>query len=181
MIRMAITPRIITKVFLPRMFFIALPERILPQRFLVKMKHVIMPPRMSDLNLPDADPCLARLHPKAVEGLELFNAGRYFEAHESLEAAWRQETQPIRELYRGILQAAVVYLHVTRRNYAGAAKVYHRMLRWLTPWPETCRGIRIRQLRLDLAAVYAALQQLEADRMTEFDLTLLKPVVYTVE
>ncbi|GEM_PF-6647224 len=64
------------------------------------------------------------LHPKVWEGLRLFNAGHYFEAHEALEAAWNEDLRPIRELYRGLLQAAVTYLHIQRGNYAGACKMY---------------------------------------------------------
>ena len=66
------------------------------------------------------DLCNSPLHRQAAEGLRLFNAGKYFEAHEALEDAWNAEKGKVRELYRGILQIAVVYLHVTRRNYRGA-------------------------------------------------------------
>jgi len=38
------------------------------------------------------------------------------------EMAWRQETGPIRELYRGILQVSVAYYHLLHKNYAGARK-----------------------------------------------------------
>lgn len=133
---------------------------------------------MSNLSGSGTGDCDGTLHPKAVEGLELFNAGRYFEAHESLEAAWREETRPIRELYRGILQAAVVYLQVTRRNYAGVMKVYHRCRRWLDPWPEHCRGVAVGALRRDLEAVIGAVQKLGPGRLSAFDPALLKPVVY---
>jgi len=78
------------------------------------------------------DLCSAPLHPQAAEGLRLFNAGKYFEAHEALEDAWNAETGRVRELYRGILQIAVVYLHVTRGNYNGAVKVYGRSQRCST-------------------------------------------------
>jgi len=37
--------------------------------------------------------CQGTLHPKAIEGLRLFNDGEYFEAHEELETAWRDETK----------------------------------------------------------------------------------------
>ena len=60
------------------------------------------------------DTCNAPLPPQAVEGFLLFNAGKYFEAHEALEEAWNAETGRVRDLYRGILQSAVVYLHITR-------------------------------------------------------------------
>ena len=58
-----------------------------------------------------------------MEGLKLFNKKKFFEAHEELEDAWRDETGEIRNLYQGILQVAVAYLHVTRRNFNGAVKV----------------------------------------------------------
>src|SRR5512138_120320 len=97
--------------------------------------------------------CDSPLHPQAVEGLRLFNAGEYFEAHEALEAAWNEEKGKVRDLYRGILQIAVVYLHITRRNYSGAIKVYSRSQKWLKVWPNVCRGIQVEELRRNAEAV----------------------------
>jgi predicted metal-dependent hydrolase len=122
------------------------------------------------------DPCHAPLHLQAAEGLRLFNAGEYFEAHEALEAAWKEEKGPVRELYRGILQIAVVYLHITRRNYSGAIKVYGRSQKWLKDWPEVCRGISVEALRRDAQAVIVEVQRLGAERLSEFDSSLLRPV-----
>ena len=120
--------------------------------------------------------CSAPLHPQAVEGLRLFNAGEYFEAHEALEDAWNAEKGKVRELYRGILQIAVVYLHVTRRNYNGAVKVYGRSQRWLKDWPEICRGIEVGQLRKNAEIVIAEVLKLGMERIAEFDNLLLRPI-----
>jgi predicted metal-dependent hydrolase len=122
--------------------------------------------------------CAGPLHPAAVEGLEQFNNGLYWKAHEALETAWRAETGPVRELYQGVLQAGVVYLHITRKNYAGAIKVFHRSQKWLTMWPGICRGIDVGQLQRDLQVAVSAMEKLGPDRMAEFDLSLLKPVIY---
>jgi hypothetical protein len=108
----------------------------------------------------------------------LINKGEYFEAHEELEAAWKEETGTIRELYQGILQAAVTYLHITRGNYPGAVKVYGRSMRWLKNWPETCRGIEVGQLRRDMEAVLAEVHNLGENRLAQFDRSLLKPVIW---
>jgi uncharacterized protein len=132
-------------------------------------------PPSNSAPFPDCD---APLPQKAVEGLELFNRGRYWQAHEALEAAWRAEPGPVRELYRGLLQAGVVYLHIIRQNYAGAMKVYRRSQKWLTLWPETCCGIAIGQLQKDLKRAILEVQALGPDRISEFDLSLLKPVRY---
>ncbi|HJS19235.1 MAG TPA: DUF309 domain-containing protein [Anaerolineales bacterium] len=126
-----------------------------------------------------SDLCNAPLHPRAAQGLRLFNAGEYFEAHEALEDAWNAEHEKVRELYRGILQIAVVYLHVTRQNYNGAVKVYGRSQRWLKDWPEICRGIQVGQLRKDAKAVIDEVNRLGMDKIGEFDPSLLKPVQWT--
>src|SRR5512140_742284 len=99
--------------------------------------------------------CDGTLPARAREGIRLFNQGRYFEAHEELEAAWREEKGKLRELYQGILEAAVTYLHITRGNYQGAVKVYGRSMRWLKNWPEQCRGVDVGQLRRDLDSAMA--------------------------
>ena len=123
-----------------------------------------------------SDFCNAPLHPQAAEGLRLFNAGEYFEAHEALEDAWNAETGKVRELYRGILQIAVVYLHITRRNYNGAVKVHGRSQRWLKDWPEICRGVEVGKLRKDAEAAITEVMRLGVEKISEFDNALLKPV-----
>jgi uncharacterized protein len=124
------------------------------------------------------DICNAPIHPQAAEGLRLFNAGKYFEAHEALEEAWNEEQGNVRELYRGILQIAVVYLHITRRNYNGAVKVYDRSQRWLKDWPNICRGIEVGKLRQDAEAVFNEVKRLGLERISKFDNSLLKPVLW---
>ena len=126
----------------------------------------------------NADDCNQSLHPKAVEGLRLFNAGKYFEAHEELEAAWKDERGKVRELYQGILQAGVTYLHITRGNYPGAIKVYGRSMKWLRQFPETCRGVEVERLRNDLTLAIEEIKRLGETRINEFNRDLLKPVVW---
>jgi predicted metal-dependent hydrolase len=127
---------------------------------------------MTDLNRD----CTAPLHPQAAEGLRLFNAGKYFEAHEALEIAWLEERGTIRNLYRGILQVGVAYLHITRGNYNGAVKVYGRSLKWLKGWADICRGIHVEQLRRDAEAAINEIKRLGREKIGEFDFGLLKPV-----
>ena len=99
-------------------------------------------------------------------------------AHEALEAAWQAAPALLRDLYRGILQVGVVYLHITQYNYPGAIKVYQRCRKWLLLWPETCRGVEVGRLRQDLEAVITALQALGPQRIIDFNTSLLKPVHY---
>jgi predicted metal-dependent hydrolase len=131
--------------------------------------------RLVDYSGLESD-CKGKLSDLAVQGIALFNSGAYFEAHEELELAWAAESGPIRELYRGILQVAVAYLQITRRNYRGAMKMFLRLRQWLDPLPDECMGVNVAQLRDEALAARAALEALGPDRLDEFDLSLLKPV-----
>ncbi len=123
--------------------------------------------------------CCEPLPPLVLKGLEQFNAGEYFEAHETLEQAWNAEPGPVRALYQAVLQVAVAYHHVLGRNYKGALKLFQRSRQWLNRLPpDTCQGVDLAQLRADAARVEAAVRTLGPDRIAEFDRTLLKPVSY---
>ncbi len=124
------------------------------------------------------DDCLAPLPPAALAGMRLFNAGKFFEAHEELEAAWRAEPDPIRNLYQGVLQIAVAYLHITRDNYAGAIKVYGRALKWLDPLPDVCQSVDVAQLKRDAEEVFAEVKRLGPERLAGLDRSLFKPIQF---
>jgi predicted metal-dependent hydrolase len=120
--------------------------------------------------------CNGEIHPKAIEGMYLFNLRKFFEAHEELEIAWNEEKSEIRDLYRGILQTAVTYLHITRGNYDGAIKVYKRSQRWLEGWNDVCRGINIKQFQEDAKNVMNEVERLGKERIGEFDISLFKKI-----
>lgn len=123
--------------------------------------------------------CNGKIHPKAIEGMYLFNSRNFFEAHEKLEIAWNEEKSEAREVYRGILQVAVTYLHIVRGNYAGAIKVYKRSQRWLQGRHDVCRGINLKQLQEDAKNVMNEVERLGKERIGEFDKALFKPIQWT--
>ncbi len=127
-----------------------------------------------------SDCCGGPLHPMAVVGLRRFNAGEYFEAHEALEAAWRDDPGPIRDLYRGILQVGVAYYHIRRGNYPGATKVFRRCWQWLDPFPEVCRGIAVGKLRRDARQVEASLLRLGPDGIARLAQKPFPPVEFSI-
>jgi CheY-like chemotaxis protein len=122
--------------------------------------------------------CQEPLSDLAREGLRLFNAGEYFEAHEVLEDAWNADETAAKELYRAILQVGVAYLQIQRRNYRGAVKMFLRVQQWLKPLPDQCRGVDIARLRSDSANVEAALRKLGPEKIGEFDPAFFKPVIW---
>ncbi len=126
------------------------------------------------------DQCAQPMPPLVKQGLEEFNAGEYYKCHETLETAWMAESGPVRDVYRGILQVAVAYYQIQRGNYNGAMKMFLRSLQWLEPLPEKCHGIEIAQFRADAYQVRLTMEALSPEHIGEFDLNLLKPIIYEV-
>ncbi|MEW6582828.1 MAG: DUF309 domain-containing protein, partial [Actinomycetota bacterium] len=53
----------------------------------------------------------APLRPELAEFLRLYAAGRFFDAHEALEQAWRRSPDPEMVLLHGLIQWAVAHEH----------------------------------------------------------------------
>jgi predicted metal-dependent hydrolase len=123
--------------------------------------------------------CSEPLSSAALGGIELFNQRAFYEAHHGLEDAWNADQGPGRDLYRAILQVAVAYLQIERRNYRGAVKMFLRVRQWLEPLPDVCRSVNVAQLRVDAEAAYAALLALGPEYIADFDDALLQPVLMT--
>jgi CheY-like chemotaxis protein len=128
-----------------------------------------------------ADPVLERqsaepLPELARRGIALFNQSAFYEQHQALEEAWRDEPGPVRQLYQGILQVGVAYYHIQRRNYAGARALLQRSRQYLAVLPDTCQGVDVAQLRRDADAVHAELERLGPDRIAEFSPVFFKSI-----
>jgi predicted metal-dependent hydrolase len=91
--------------------------------------------------------CSQPLPAEVLEGLERFNRGAFFDAHESLERAWRDEPSEVRELYHGILQLAVAWHHVERGSFRGALHALERAEYWLAGFPPECQGLHVEAIR----------------------------------
>jgi predicted metal-dependent hydrolase len=85
-------------------------------------------------------------------GIELFNAGRYFECHEAWEEVWKHADGDAKRFYQGLIQLAVAILHVQRGNRHGAASVYAKACRNLASLPDEYMGVALENLRRDAAA-----------------------------
>lgn len=79
-------------------------------------------------------------------GIEQFNAGEYWECHETLEGLWIAEPREVRDMYQGILQVGVAFHHLRNQNFPGAIKMFRRGLPRLWRLPEVCQGICVADL-----------------------------------
>jgi hypothetical protein len=120
--------------------------------------------------------CQQALPPLGLLGIKRFNAGAYYAQHDAFEELWMNETGPVRELYRAILQVGVAYYHITRGNHAGGLGMLRRSVQWFALLPDECQGMDVRQLYEDAAQVRRALEAMHPTDIASFDRTLLKPV-----
>src|SRR5512144_1034222 len=60
-------------------------------------------------------------------GSELFNAGRFYEAHQAWEILWLNAEEPQdRQFLQGLIMAAGAFIHYAKRECAGAATLLER-------------------------------------------------------
>ena len=114
--------------------------------------------------------------PELLKGIEQFNRREYFECHETLEAAWNAEHEPVRTLYKGILQIGVGCYHLLRHNYRGAILKLQTGADYLEPFTPHCMGVEVERLIADARRLRAAVLALGPERTTEVDLALLPHV-----
>jgi hypothetical protein len=51
-----------------------------------------------------------------VEGIALFNAEKFHEAHDAIEPIWLKEPRGVRLLYQGLLQIGIAFYFIEKRN-----------------------------------------------------------------
>lgn len=116
----------------------------------------------------------------AKRGVAEFNQREYYEQHEYFEAAWMEETRPIRDLYQGILQVGVSFYLIEQDNWAGAVKMIRRGLSLLRDLPPVSQGLDLAALRAQAEYVHAALTALGPERLGDLDPELF-PQIELVE
>jgi len=89
----------------------------------------------------------AETEEKFRRGLEQFNQGHFFDAHETWEEIWLASPEPERTFLQGIIQVAAAFHHYTRGNRGGTQSLLRAGLEKLDRFPKTHRGVRLEELR----------------------------------
>ena len=85
--------------------------------------------------------------PRLLRGVDLFNNGHYWEAHEVWEAEWTPDRKgPDSGFYKGLIQVAAGCLHYTRHNRRGAINKWRSAANYLRPYLPTHKGVRLAPL-----------------------------------
>jgi uncharacterized protein len=85
------------------------------------------------------DPSLAKLD----AGIELFNRGEFFEAHDVWEEWWQECPAAERRFFQALIQAAVAVYHLSRGNFTGASRLFHSGRRYMEPYRPSYFGLDV--------------------------------------
>jgi predicted metal-dependent hydrolase len=83
------------------------------------------------------------LDSRYLTGIELFNRGEFFEAHEVWEDLWQECDSADRRFYQALIQAAVAAYHWSRGNATGAKRLYHSGRKYMEPYRPVYRGLAV--------------------------------------
>ncbi len=83
-------------------------------------------------------------------GLHLFNEEEFFECHEIIENLWLATVDEYKDLYKGVIQAAVALYHLRRGNQIGARKVYGTSSKYLRKYLPEALGLNVQKLLNDM-------------------------------
>ena len=81
------------------------------------------------------------------KGIEEFNRGHFFEAHELWEEAWNEVVGEEKRFYQGLVQLAAGYHKLSLAQSNGARKLLERGNQTLSDFPPDYAGIDLTALR----------------------------------
>jgi predicted metal-dependent hydrolase len=86
-----------------------------------------------------------------AKGVGEFNAGYFFECHDTLEEVWSGVRGPAREFFQGLIQVSVGFYHFGNGNRGGASTMLERGLKRLAKYPDRYCRVDLARFRLEVA------------------------------
>lgn len=112
---------------------------------------------------------LEERRPVLLQGIQQFNAGYFFEAHETWEDLWYQSPLPARNFLQGVIQLAAGFVHLMRREYDGTIRLLDQGLDKLRQFPDVFLGIDAARLVSEASRARDELAALGTERFLEWD------------
>ena len=113
-----------------------------------------------------------------TKGIQEFNAGDYFECHETLEDVWMIEVGPDRPFYQGLLQLSVGCFHLLNRNYVGAESQWSKAHTKLIAFGDQHQGVELKSLTAQILRCQEMLAMVQSGRRKDFDFSIIPHIEY---
>jgi len=128
---------------------------------------MVKPTRARNLPLLTDEEVEAR-RPVLLAGIEQYNSGYFFEAHETWEKLWLRSPWPFREFLQGMIQLAAAFVHLKRHEYPGVIRLLDEALAKLEDASMTM-GVDAKRLVAEARVARAELAALGPERFEEWD------------
>jgi len=99
-----------------------------------------------------------------AEGLQCYESGEFFLAHEHWEGIWLKCEEPEKTFLQALIQITAAFHHLQRKNLIGAASLMRAALGRLDAFPDTFGGIEVEDLRASVRAWLLALERKDASQ-----------------
>lgn len=110
------------------------------------------------------------------KGVEQFNTGFFFEAHDTWEELWMETTGSHRLFYQGLIQTAVGFYHLGNENYKGACSQLTKALAKLEGYLPRYHGIGTAELVTEVRRCLGEAQRLKDGSGGRFDESALPKI-----
>jgi predicted metal-dependent hydrolase len=114
-----------------------------------------------------------------LQGIREFNAGQWFECHETVEDLWIGSEGEVRDFYQGLIQIAIALHHWRNGNFGGTMSLFKGGVGYLDHVSNRCQWVDVSGLIADAGRMREALEELGVARMKELDPALI-PRIRTV-
>jgi uncharacterized protein len=123
----------------------------------------------------DRDAYLEAQTPEALLqlGIDLYNAGHYWNAHDAWEQVWLDSEREMRGFYQGLIQITAAFVHVTRNEFPGSVRLLDAGIEKLEKYPAAFMGVQLGPFVIGAKAARSRLWSLGEKRISEFDHALI--------
>ncbi|QLE55690.1 DUF309 domain-containing protein [Nostoc sp. TCL26-01] len=111
------------------------------------------------------------------QGVEQFNAGKFYACHDTLEALWIEASEPEKTFYQGVLQIAVGIYHLGNLNWRGAVILLGEGCNRLRRYPGIFGGIDVDELLNQSIDLLTTLQENGPDKINTENPTWTLPKI----
>ena len=85
-----------------------------------------------------------------LEGVNKFNNGEYYDAHEICEELWSEYVLKDSLFIQGLIQVSVAYFHITNLNLRGSKSLFSKSLPKLKKFSSNHRNFNVKQFIIDI-------------------------------
>ncbi len=134
--------------------------------------------RPRNLTLLSEEEVLERV-PVLAQGIDEFNAGLFFQSHETLEDLWIVSPWPVRDFLQGIIQIAAAFVHLKRGEYAGTHRLLTEAILKLEGFTPRCLGVDVSRLLAGVRRCREEVLTLGKARLHLFDRQLIPRIEFS--